>query len=375
MTRLKTRRTLRLESLESRELLTGGLPTAQEQYMLELVNLARTNPTQMADWISSHIDGNDKATMNAYNTDLSAELEAIRSSTPTQPLAWNSTLSGTADSQSQYQADNEVQTHTGPNGVSLEQRLDAAGYTDRLADGENAYAYAKSVDHAMKAFLIDWGVASHGHRGNLLQPDTPADRMYNEVGIGIVATDPGSKVGPFVMTQDFGRRDNSQSELVGVVFKDQDGDHFYTPGEGQGGVTIEVDDASGEKVAETSTWGSGGYQIPLAPGSYKVTALVNNQIVRSQNVTIGDVNVKVDYDLSQSWQGGTLAAMTPKVQAPTPTPTPQPTPTPTPNQTQGQSQVHRQDQISNNNHSIQLGGPITPNADATWLSSWTWWKK
>ena len=59
-------------------------------------------------------------------------------------------------------------------------------------------------------------------------------------------------------------------------------------GEGQGGVTIEVDDLNGNKVAETTTWDEGGYQIPLAPGSYKVTALDNDgTVIRSDSVTVG----------------------------------------------------------------------------------------
>src|SRR5262249_52390430 len=152
----------------------------------------------------------------------------------------------------------------------------------------NSYAYAQSVDHAMKAFLIDWGVSGNGHRGNLLQPDTPDSKTYSEVGIGIAATNPGSQVGPFVMTQDFGRPANFQPQVVGVVYGDKNGNNLYDPGEGQGGVTIVVDDVNGEEVAETTTWDSGGYQIPLAPGNYRVTAIDQGQVVDSQNITIGN---------------------------------------------------------------------------------------
>jgi uncharacterized protein YkwD len=299
MTRLKTRRTLNLESLESRELLSG--PTADQQYMLQLVNLARTNPTAMVNWLQSHVDANDQATMAHYGVNLSTELSAIGSSTPVQPLAWNATLASTAQQQSQYEADNQVQTHQGPGEASLEGRLDAAGYTNRVVDGENSYAYARSVDHAMKAFLIDWGVSNKGHRGNLLQPNTTDANTYNEVGIGIVATAPGSSVGPYVMTQDFGRQANSKPQVVGVVFKDSNGDNFYTPGEGKGGVTVEVDDANGKEVAQTQTWDSGGYQIPLAPGSYTVKVLdANGNPVQYQAVTISTDNVEADFNLNQA---------------------------------------------------------------------------
>jgi uncharacterized protein YkwD len=358
MTQLKTRRSLRLESLESRALLSSGGPTAQEQYMLELVNQARTNPVEMASWIKSHIDANDKATMTHYGVNLDAELAAIAASKPTQPLAWNESLGSTSQSQSQYEADNQVQTHQGPGQLALGDRLEQAGYTGRVADGENSYAYANSVDHAMKAFLIDWGVSSKGHRGNLLQPDTSDDQTYAEVGIGIVATKPGSSVGPFVMTQDFGRRQGAQAELLGVVYKDQDNDHFYTPGEGQGGVTIEVDNLDNQKVASTTTSDSGGYQIPLDPGTYKVTALVNNTAVRTDVVSIGGSNVKVDYDVSQPWQGGNAPSSEAQKQSDVTT----------------LAQVSGQSQFSNSSANV-VTLPFTPTFEATWRSSWTWWKR
>src|SRR4051812_41609694 len=184
MTRLKFRRNLRLESLESRELLSG--PTAQQQYMLQLTNMARTQPTAIVSWLRSHIDDNDRATMQHYGVTLENELSAIGSSSPVQPLAWNDALAASATQQSQYESDNQVQTHQGAGEKDLGGRLADQGYTNPAAYGENSYAYANSVDHAMKAFLIDWGVASKGHRGNLLQTNTPADQTYSEVGVGIV---------------------------------------------------------------------------------------------------------------------------------------------------------------------------------------------
>jgi uncharacterized protein YkwD len=305
MSRLKSRRTLKLESLESRELLSG--PTADQQYMLQLVNLARTNPTAMVSWLKSHVDVNDQATMLHFGVNLDSELSAIGSSTPVQPLAWNDTLAATALQQSQYEANNQVQTHQGPGEKDLNGRLDDAGYTNRVVDGENSYAYANSVDHAMKAFLIDWGVPTKGHRGNLLQPNTSDANTYNEVGIGIVATGPGSSVGPNVITQDFGRQANSTPQVVGVVYNDNNGDNFYTPGEGKGGVTVEVDDANGNAVAKAQTWDSGGYKIALPVGSpssptpYTVKVLDSNgNPVQQQGVTIGTDNVEADFNLNKA---------------------------------------------------------------------------
>src|SRR6201993_2222177 len=96
MTRPKTRRTLRLETLESRALLSSGGPTAQEQYMLELINMARTNPAEMANWLKSNLNANDMATIAHYGVNLDQALEDIASTSPVQPLAWNDTLAATA---------------------------------------------------------------------------------------------------------------------------------------------------------------------------------------------------------------------------------------------------------------------------------------
>jgi uncharacterized protein YkwD len=302
-----------------------------------------------------------------------------------QPLAWNGTLAATAQQQSQYESDHQIQTHQGPDELNLEQRLDAAGYGNRLADGENSYAYSNSVDHAMKAFLIDWGVPDHGHRNNLLQSGVSGDQTYAEVGIGIVATGSGSKVGPFVMTQDFGRQQGAQAQVVGVVYNDKNGDSLYSLGEGVGNVTIEVDNASGQKVS-TTTWDAGGYQIPLAPGSYKVTALVNNEVVRTQDITIGSQNVAVDYNLSLPWQGGTL---------------PDNTKSSTDNtggsgqgynvsegqnsqsdssksstdNTGGSGQSYKASQGQNSQNDASQVAMSPPNFEGSWLSSWSWWKK
>ena len=44
MSRPSSPRSLNVERLESREVMAAGGPSAQAQYMLELVNQARTNP-------------------------------------------------------------------------------------------------------------------------------------------------------------------------------------------------------------------------------------------------------------------------------------------------------------------------------------------
>ncbi len=93
-------------------------------------------------------------------------------------------------------------------------------------------------------------------------------------------------------TEDFARS-GSGSFLTGVAFNDRDGDHFYDPGEGLGGLTVDAVDAAGHHFT-TTTSDAGGYNLNLAPGSYTVTFENANRATTTQNVVIGDLNVKLD---------------------------------------------------------------------------------
>lgn len=270
--------------------------------MLELLNLARTNPTAMAERVTSNLSAESRESAEYYNVDLSSVKRDIATTPAKPPLAWNDQLAKAAEQQSQDQANAGIQSHTGSDGSSLETRLDRAGYTGRTSNGENAYAYARSVDNAMQAFLIDWGMASLGHRENILQPKTADDDVYREVGIGMVES--GRRdFGPMVVTQNFGARRDAKAELLGVAYDDPDDTHFYVPGRGRGDVRVLVRNEATGEIKSVRTWESGGYQVELDPGTYIVTALVGKKVVRSQGVSIGAQNVKVDFDLGEPWQG------------------------------------------------------------------------
>src|SRR3954469_21784372 len=99
MTRQKSRRTLRVEGLESRALMAAGGPTAQQQYMLELLNLARTNPAAMADRVTSNLSADTEATIDYYNVDLPGVKRELASIPAKPPLAWNGQLARAAEGQ------------------------------------------------------------------------------------------------------------------------------------------------------------------------------------------------------------------------------------------------------------------------------------
>jgi len=330
MARSKFRRSLRFDSLEGRQLLSSGGPTNQEQYMLQLINEARTNPSAAAAQLTSNITPEVSNTLQYYGVNLQAAANTIASATPQPPVAWNSALANAAQGQSQYMADNQVQSHTGANGSTSLQRIEAAGYTNILSNGENAFAYSTSVDEAMQAFLIDWGVPSDGHRITIQQPGVSPQNAYRDVGIGIVQTNPSNpSFGPMVITQDFASQANSQAQVVGVAYYDNSGTNFYQPGEGQGGLQIDAVNLQTGQVSSTQTWDSGGYELSLPAGQYRIIASLNDQVVQTTNVSVGSLNIEQDFILTNAWQGGTresaiaAAQPTPAVPA-TPQPTPQP---------------------------------------------------
>jgi uncharacterized protein YkwD len=298
MPRPRFRRSLRFETLESRELLSGGFaaPTDQEQYMLEQINQARMNPQAAAVSVTSNLTPDVSATVAYYGVNLNATEQAIASAPAKPPLAWNPDLAAAAQAHSQDMATNQFQSHP-------DQRMQQAGYTNASSTGENAFAYATSIDEAMQAFLIDWGVSDQGHRRNILQPDVSSSDAYQSVGIGIASTTNNSTVGPLVITQDFGSQPNQPAELVGVAYYDNQNTGMYEIGEGQGGVKIDATNLGTGQTTSTQTWSTGGYQIALCPGQYQITASVNGTVFQTLPVTIGTQNVEQDFVLSNNWDG------------------------------------------------------------------------
>jgi uncharacterized protein YkwD len=301
----KVQARVQVEALEKREVLTAGGPSAEAQYMLQLINMARTNPPAAAQWVQNHVNANIEATLSAYNVNLNSVLSIIANSPARPPLAWNDSLAASATQQSNDEISMGVQTHTGANGSTIGGRLAAIGFP---TNGENSYAYSQSVDHAMEAYLIDWGVSDSGHRRNIMQPTASPDQFFTEAGIGIVATNNG-QLGPYVNTVDFGRPASGNAFLLGVAYNDQNGSGTYSQGEGQGNVEIDATNVATGQASSTLTWDNGGgYEIQLAPGTYNVKAVVGNQVVKSQQVSISNQNIEIDYNLSLPWQGGTASS-------------------------------------------------------------------
>jgi hypothetical protein len=288
---------LAIESLESRRLLAFD-PSPQQQEMLEHVNRMRVNPQAELSVLfmsMSPLTAADPEAREAIAYFRDPTADQIRRDwaglSPAQPLAWRGALVTAAMRHSEQMRIHDDQQHQLPGEPALAERAVSAGYTNYARLGENIYAYAESMFHTHSAFAIDWGVPSRGHRINIMNP------AFREFGVGIVSdSSSATDVGPLVVTQNFGARHNqARPFLVGVVYRDHNGNGRYDASEGGGGVTVEVSGPSG--TFTTTTMSAGGYQVAVPPGTYTVT-IAGGGIAPAQSrsgVRVEALNGKVDF--------------------------------------------------------------------------------
>jgi hypothetical protein len=292
------------------QLYSIGDPTNEEQYYLELINRARSNPTAEGIRLASTTDPNVLSAYNAFGVNLVLMQSQFVLILSAPPLSMNSTLMNAARAHSQNMLQNNYQGHSGPDG-SLTTRL--AGYTagaNGWSAGENVYAYSKSVWYGHAGFEVDWGGSAAaggmqsppGHRQNIHSAN------FREVGVGVVLGSSGGSggVGPQLVTQDFGTLGGLLPFVTGVVYRDLNNNGFYDPGEGLGGVTVTIANVNSYAV----TASSGGYSVPVSgSGNYTVTFSGGAAPTTQRNVSVlNGQNAKVDYIVTGS-------------ASPTPTPT------------------------------------------------------
>jgi Ca2+-binding RTX toxin-like protein len=180
-------------------------------------------------------------------------------------------------------------SHIGSGGSTPSQRMTAAGFDFVGASGsaENiAWASTRGpagLQDEVKLLHANL-MASPSHRINLLND------AYREIGIGFATGQYQSWDSAFV-TQNFALT-RSKPILTGVAFQDRDGDGFYDPGEGLGGIDVVAVSSTGARYA-TKTMGSGGYDLALPAGTYKVT-FSGGVAASTRHVALSGDNVKVD---------------------------------------------------------------------------------
>jgi hypothetical protein len=256
-----------VEQLETRQLLSGYQPTVTEQVFLERLNDARGNPA-------------------AYGASIGLDLSGVQ---PAQPLAFNPLLIQAARNHAWDMNNRGFFSHVTPEGVGAVQRIRNAGLNPTYW-GESLIAGPAfdTPEEALRGLIIDAGVPDLGHRRHLLSID-PRARVDNQIGIGVVQNASGSLENYWAI--DSSATSDGRVYVTGVVYRDRNANGRYDADEGLGGVTITVSGG-----ASTSTYQTGGYSLPLAPGTYTVTASGGElPAVISQEITIGAGNVRLNF--------------------------------------------------------------------------------
>ncbi len=278
-------------------------PSATEQLYLELLNRTRADPAGEAVRLfpaeGQGANADITGAISYFNVSRSAFLSAMKGYDAVAPLAWSSDLASAAQKHNGEMIRNDEQSHQLPGEASLLTRVKAEGFgagSGVKLVAENVYAYSQNPLFGHAGFVIDWGYGAGGMQAPAGHRETIMNGTLTHVGVSITAeNNSATKVGPFVVTQDFGTTYDTSPMLVGVAINDKDGDRFYDVGEGLGGITVTAQTVSGGAAVSTITWASGGYQLALAAGVYTVTFQGGGLAAPvSEQVTIGSQNVKQD---------------------------------------------------------------------------------
>lgn len=221
-----------------------GNPSIFEQYMLELINRARANPSGEA---------------ARFGIALNANLPAGTISTaPKAPVAFHPLLIAAARKHSDWMLNTNTFSHTGLNGSTPTTRASWEGFTHGVAENIAWRGTSGTVDQKSFTELSHEGLfLSAGHRNNTMNPGQAI------IGLGLRSGRFNSS-NAWMTTQKFstgGDTLGSGPFILGVVYKDTNGNNAYDPGEGIPGV--EVRPSTGTYYAVTSA--SGGYAIPFPP--------------------------------------------------------------------------------------------------------------
>jgi hypothetical protein len=295
-----------------------GDPTPQQQAILELMNRARANGD--AEAIRVGISG-----LQEGPPGLNGEVTVITNIV--QPLSWSPLLQNCAQTHAD-RLNNDDQFFSGQSphtwgGTTAAERIAAAGYPmDQGADyfgaktspsgffpGPENEAAALSIGpytgiklnstllNGHNVLFVDPGIPGRGHR-----LCTMCD-FWREVGVGIsTGTDfgQGNRWDSIYMVQNFGSQTKgttfSTPFITGVVYNDLNGNGLYTPGEGVGGVRVDVTGANYFAISASA----GGYSVPVpGNGTYTVTFSGGGQPTLQRTVTVANgLNVKVDFVVS-----------------------------------------------------------------------------
>jgi uncharacterized protein YkwD len=291
-----------------------GYPTNEQQYMLELINRARANGGAEAARLG--LSG-----LQEGPPSIGGEAWTINNTN--QPLSWNPLLFNCAQNHAKLLNDNDqfflgVSPHT-YGGKTPQQRIMDAGYTDgtstqyngpstspshfipgpenvatEVTIGSGPFTGAKLIAGVLSAhndLFTDQTIPGRGHR------NTTMLAFFREIGIGVSTgkdnDNSNNTWDSLYIVQNFGTQLNSTPFITGVVYQDTNGNGFYDPGEGIGGIRVSVTGTNFFAITSPS----GGYSVPVpGDGSYPITFSGGAFPATQKTATVaGLLNAKVDF--------------------------------------------------------------------------------
>ena len=282
---------LKLESLETRDMLTAVVMSDYDQLLLELVNRARADPLAEVARSTLVSDLNDGLAPGTI------------SSAPKQPLAPVQPLANAAEVHALDMLANDYFAHNSLNGDTPTDRAAAQGYSGPVGENIAWNGSTGSIDYTQEM------IASHNnlfyspsHRVNLM--NDPYDHAGMAVEFGQFTHTDGRTYNVSMVAEEFGYNTGGNPYVTGVVYSDTVvDDDFFSIGESESGVRITAIDSQGVSYW-TLSGPSGGYSLEVPAGTYIVAASggVLDETMIVTNVVVGDENVKVDFDTSTSEQ-------------------------------------------------------------------------
>ncbi len=259
-------------------------PTAREQYIVELINRARSDPA--AEAARQGIGLNDDLAPGTITT------------TAKQPVAISPLLVDSANAHSLSMILEDYFSHTGSDGSTPSERIFRAGWEHEnlgYSTGENLSFFGStdtSIANALETLDAQHKglIESESHREIIM-----TDR-FTEIGVGQqIGEFQGSTVS--MITENFA--DAGRTYLTGVAIDDGDGDDFYDVGEGLEDIQVTATGSTG--TFTTTTWSSGGYTLELDAGTYNVTFSGGafGAGYDAGSITVANQNVKVDANLDE----------------------------------------------------------------------------
>lgn len=138
--------------------------TAQEQYLLELINEARINPmANAARYISSYEnpsspDSRIQTAFKQFGVNGPALRAAYAGLTPVAPVAWNETLAQMASAHNQSMIKFDTQSHQTPDEGTLGQRATAAFAAKSKVVRYGTYLMTRDFYAAASVLMVLFGL-------------------------------------------------------------------------------------------------------------------------------------------------------------------------------------------------------------------------